>query len=111
MSIRYTVVWTHTARQDLLQIISYLKNQSASAAVSMFALIKEKAFELDGFAERGRIVPELQDQGVFHYRELIVSNWRLIYRIVGNKVSVVAVLDARRNLEDILLQRLLGLVT
>jgi toxin ParE1/3/4 len=56
---------------------------------------------------RGRIIPELQAQGVLQYRELIVSPWRIIYRIAGQKVFVLSVLDARQNIEDILLKRLL----
>lgn len=104
------VKWTKTARDDLLQVVHHLKQQSPQAAASVYDHIKEKALELDQFTERGRIVPELQSQGVFHYRELIVANhWRVIYKIVGCTVFVLAVLDARRNLEDILLQRLLGL--
>lgn len=109
MNQPYGVSWTKTARSDLLQIVSYLKCHSPQAASAVYVSIKEKALELDRFAERGRIVPELQSQGVFHYRELIVANWRLIFKIVGKTVFVVAVLDSRRNLEDILLQRLLGL--
>ncbi len=105
----YAVGWAKTARNDLLQIVKYLEAQSPSGAVSVFKAIKEKAVELDKFAERGRIVPELQNQGVFQYRELVVLHWRLIYKIVGQAVLVVAVLDSRRNLEDILLQRFLGL--
>lgn len=109
MTTGYAVVWTKTARQDLLQIIAYLKGHSPSAAASVFASIKEKALELDRLAERGRVVPELQRQGVFCYRELIIANWRLVYKVVGSMVTVVAVFDARRNLEDVLLLRLLGL--
>lgn len=105
----YAVGWAKTAHNDLLQIVKYLEAQSPGAAVSVFKAIKEKAVELDKFAELGRIVPELQNQGVFQYRELVVLHWRLIYKIVGKSVLVVAVLDSRRNLEDILLQRLLGL--
>lgn len=40
------------------------------------------------------------------YRELIVSRWRLFYRIAGESVYVLARIDSRRNVEDILLERL-----
>jgi hypothetical protein len=33
-----------------------------------------------GFPERGRIVPELQAQGISQYGELIIPPWRLVYR-------------------------------
>jgi hypothetical protein len=40
------------------------------------------------------------------YRELIERPWRVVYRFERNHVYVVAVLDARRNLASLLLERL-----
>ena len=53
------------------------------------------------------IVPELQAQAVLFYRELLHKSWRIIYRIETNTVYVLALLDARRNVEDLLLNRLI----
>ena len=41
------------------------------------------------------------------YRELIVRPWRIIYRVSTKRVLVLAVLDGRRDLEGLLLSRLL----
>jgi toxin ParE1/3/4 len=38
--------------------------------------------------------------------QLILSLWRIIYRIDESMVYVTAVFDSRRNLEDLLLERL-----
>lgn len=100
--------WTKTARNDLRQVVIYLKSRRPTSAASLLAEIKSKVFRLDRLAERGRMVPELQAQGVFHYRELLVSHWRIIYKINRNGLRVLAVLDAHRNLEDLLLERMLG---
>jgi len=40
------------------------------------------------------------------YREIVTAPWRIIYRISDKNVYVLSVLDARRNVEDILLKRL-----
>ncbi len=56
--------------------------------------------------ERCRIVPELKEQGILQYRELIVKPWRIIFRIAEKKVYALSVLDSRRNIEEILLERL-----
>ena len=56
--------------------------------------------------ERGRVVPELAAVGIRTYRELVVEPWRLVYRITEKTVYVLAVLDGRRNIEDVLLDRL-----
>ncbi|MDD4169451.1 MAG: type II toxin-antitoxin system RelE/ParE family toxin [Desulfotomaculaceae bacterium] len=42
---------------------------------------------------------------MLNYRELIAPPWRIIYKIEGNKVLVLAVINARRNVEDVLLDR------
>ena len=102
------VKWAKTARNDLQQKILYFKSRSPVAAAALLGEVKVKASELDRLAERGRIVPELQAQGVFQFRELLVSHWRIIYKIIGHTVYVLATLDARRNLEDLLLGRMLG---
>jgi len=41
------------------------------------------------------------------WRELVVKPYRLVYRIEGDTVTVLAVFDGRRDLEDLLLERLL----
>jgi plasmid stabilization system protein ParE len=77
-------------------------------AQNVFKIIKKKASSLYLFPDRGRIVPELKDQGITQYRKLIVPPWRIIYIISENKVYVFSVLDSRQNIEDILLKRLTG---
>ena len=61
---------------------------------------------LERLPERGRVVPELKTIDVYMYRELIERPWRVVYRFERNHVYVVAVLDARRNLASLLLERL-----
>ncbi|MFZ5572825.1 MAG: type II toxin-antitoxin system RelE/ParE family toxin [Thermodesulfobacteriota bacterium] len=67
--------------------------------------IKQKVSGLHTVPHRGRIVPELKAQGIHTYREFIVAPWRVIYRITDTTVFVVSVIDSRRNVEDLLLDR------
>src|SRR3990170_429741 len=103
------VRWSETSENDLKGIVDYIAGDSPSRAYDVFRDIKAKASTLHSFPDRGRIVPELQDQGITQYRELIVAPWRIIYRISGEAVYVLSVLDSRQNVEDILLKRLLSL--
>mgnify|MGYP001192839210 CR=1 FL=1 len=104
----YEVIWSETSEKDLVSIIEYIAQDSPSIEYDNFKDIKEKSSCLYSFPERGRIVPELQEQGITQYRELIVSPWRIIYRISKKSVYVISVLDSRQNIEDILLKRLIG---
>jgi toxin ParE1/3/4 len=104
-----TVRWSETAERDLKGIIEYIAKDSPADAYQVLSNIKEKASNLHSFPDRGRIVPELQDQGITQYRELIVAPWRIIFRNSEEAVYVLSVLDSRQNVEDILLKRLIGL--
>ncbi len=106
MNKKYDVIWSSVAENDLKKIFEYVAGDSPSVALKILKNIKQKASNLYKFPERGRIVPELRDQGIMQYREVIISPWRILYRISENDVYVLSVLDSRRNIEDILLERL-----
>lgn len=101
------VFWTNTALNDLKTIIKYIGLDSITRAASVLELIQSKANILKEMPLQGRIVPELQFYKLEIYRELIENPWRIIYKFEDNKVFVLAVLDGRRNVEDILIDRFL----
>ncbi len=107
MSAPYKVQWASVAEEDLKGVIEYIAEDSLANAIDVFKKIKERAVGLYQFPERGRIVPELKDHGIALYRELIVTPWRIIYRIADKTIYVLSVLDSRQNVEDILLKRFL----
>jgi toxin ParE1/3/4 len=51
-------------------------------------------------------VLELAELQIRDWRELVVKPYRIVYRIRQGEVLVAAVLDARRDLQDLLLERL-----
>jgi len=104
---RYAVEWARPARKDLENIIDYISQNNVDAAIAVFEKIKEKCESLNQFPDKGRIVPELKAYGILSYRELIISPWRVIYRTSDQKVYVLAVIDSRRSMEDILIERFL----
>ena len=107
MNKKYKVDWATVAESDLKQIIDYMADESPGNALHLFKKIRQKASSLYAFPERGRIVPELQGQGIRIYRELIIAPWRIVYRISDGTVFVLSVIDSRQNIEDILLNRLI----
>jgi toxin ParE1/3/4 len=103
--MQYRVEWSITARDDLEAIAMYIAEDSVVNALKMVERIEAKAETLLTLPRRGRVVPELRWYGVMAFQELIERPWRLIYRIDGQRIVVVSVLDGRRNLEDLLLDR------
>lgn len=104
-SSSFQVRWTETAEEDLTAIVEYIAAENPDAALAIFDRISRHAAELHEFPERGRVVPELHRFGIANYRELLPSPWRVIYRIEQKTVFVTALLDGRRDLEDLLLER------
>lgn len=105
----YKIIWARIAENDLKEIIDYIAIDSPVNALTIFKRIKNKTSDLYSMPEKYRIVPELKDQGIMQYRELIISPWRIMFRITEMKVYVLSVLDARRNIEDILLKRIVNM--
>jgi len=68
--------------------------------------LESKAALLFALPNRGRIVPELLHTGISQYRELISAPWRIVYRVESQRVLIMAVLDSRRDLQTVLLNRL-----
>ena len=109
MTQNYDIVWVRVAENDLKAIIDYIAIDSPANALKIFKKIKNKASSLYIMPERCRIVPELKDQGIMQYRELIIPPWRIMFRITEMKVYILSVLDSRRNIEDILLERFVNM--
>jgi toxin ParE1/3/4 len=72
------VAWTETAWRDLERIGDYIAEDSPGYAAAFLRRVRDRARSLDELAERGRVVPELDEPEV---RELFVGSYRLIYEI------------------------------
>jgi plasmid stabilization system protein ParE len=107
MKKKYEVLWSNVAEKDLIGIIEYITVDNPANGLKVFRKIKQKASNLYSFPERGRLIPELRDQGISQYRELVIPPWRMIYRIAEKAVYMLSVFDSRQNIEDILLKRLI----
>lgn len=104
----YAVEFAAVAQRDLQGIIEFIAADGPIIAGQVLERIESRCAALKQMPERGRIVPELAAFGIHTYRELVVAPWRVVYRISGTSVYVLAILDGRRNVEDVLLDRLVG---
>ena len=107
MDKKYYVKWTAPAREDVNEIIDYISKTNINYAVKVLDNIEENVKKLDMFPNRYRIVPELAKYGYFLYRGITVEYWKIIYKIEVNFVYIMLVIDGRRNLEDLLLKKMI----
>jgi plasmid stabilization system protein ParE len=92
------VEWSPEAGEDLEQTADYIGRDSLVYAKAVVAKAVDMAESLSRFPQRGRIVPELNDE---HFRERFFYSYRLIYRIDEDKVLIVALVHGKRLLENI----------
>lgn len=104
----FEVVWSPSAIRDLDDILDYVANsRGADAATQFYSSIVSRVSALSQFPKRARVVPELKEVGIREYRELILSPYRIPFRISARVVVVLGVVDGRRELSELLLKRAL----
>jgi len=104
---RYSVAWTETAVRDLERLAVYLWKETPLRSGQIIDRIVARADSLESSPLRGRIPPELETIGDRTWREAVETPWRILYKVSMERVEIHGVLDGRRNLQDILMERLL----
>lgn len=92
---RWQVLWTEPARNDLREIFYFIRPDNPTAARSLVRDIQDKVGRLARFPLSGREVPELRETD---FREVIIGNYRAIYRVVGSTVEILTVAHGRRKI-------------
>ena len=96
------------AENDLVDIYNYISiHDSSFKAEKIIKRIEDECLKLEILPERGRIVPELKKIEIVTYLELIFKPFRIIYQTINNAVYIHAILDSRRDLEELLYNRLI----
>lgn len=90
------VKWTLQASQDLELIANFIAKDSSQYASLFVVDIFHATDRLAQFPESGRIVPELNDPNV---RELLLGNYRLVYRLKAKCVELLTLYHAARLLD------------
>ena len=106
--MKHAVYLTPEASDDLIDVYRYVATRdSVERADQLLDKLEDACRALSDFPSRGHVSPELERVGVFDFREIHVKPYRIIYEIVARKVYVHAVVDGRRDLQDLLQRRLL----
>ena len=104
----YKVYLTQDAYDDLNDIYQYIRATDSNAnADYVLDKIETTFVKLSQFPERGHYPHELKELGIKEYREVLFKPYRIIYRIISKKVYIYCIVDARRDLNDLLSARLL----
>ena len=104
------IEWTPDGIDSLNEILEYYRDKAGDNISNTIYDKIMKEIELLKLEEiKTKQTQELKDIGIFDVYELTVKPWKVYYKISKNnkKVYVLFVLDGRRNLEEILMAKVI----
>lgn len=94
----HEIEWSEEATADLDEIARYIAQTSPRNASDVVAAILAAARCLPILPYAHRMVPEWQDTD---RRETFVHRWRLMYRIMPDRIRIVGVIHGARLLDNL----------
>ena len=82
------IVWSPLAVDRASEIAGYIAQDKPSAAERWIKTVFSKVEQLKSSPEIGRIVPEIRNN---QFREIIYGNYRIIYRIESEQISILTI--------------------
>jgi len=89
------VVWSHRAREDLLDIFRFIARDDQVAAGQWVARLVTRAEAVATLPLGGRVVPEF---GRADLRETFERSYRIVYLVEGTDVRVLTLFEGHRRL-------------
>ncbi|KMY65613.1 plasmid stabilization protein [Desulfocarbo indianensis] len=104
----YEVLLTDDAARDLEQLYDYIaENDVPDKAEYVLGKIEKAFSSLSTSPNRGAYPDELLALGIKEYREIFFKPYRIIYRVIDDKVFIMLISDGRRDMQTLLERRLL----
>jgi toxin ParE1/3/4 len=104
----YEVVLTDDAATDLQEIHDYIAQfDSIQNADHVLDRLLQLADTLVADPQRGSIPKELRGLGIDEHRQVLFKPYRLVYRVLDERVIIFLIADGRRNMQSLLARRLL----
>jgi len=89
------LIWTDPSIEDLRAVRDYIGRDSDYYAADLVEQVVLSVERLLRFPKLGRVVPEAQDENI---RELVQQSYRIIYRILGERIEILTIVHGSRDL-------------
>ncbi|AZC28399.1 type II toxin-antitoxin system RelE/ParE family toxin [Pseudomonas chlororaphis] len=104
----FKVVLLHSAETDLIELRTYLTQRFSTATwQSSYSSLKQAIRQLATLPYAGVIPEELEQLHIGHYRQILSGMNRIIYEVRDATVYIHVIADTRRDLQSLLMKRLL----
>ena len=87
------VIWTDESLEKLSEIEEFIARDSPQRAKNFIDFLIERGESIAQNPSIGRVVPEISDPLM---REIIVKNYRIVYKIKQNKIEILTVFEGHR---------------
>jgi toxin ParE1/3/4 len=106
--MHFSIKFFPEAVQDLIEIFTFVAlNDSIAKAERLVNSLESVCQKLEIFPERGHVPQEFLSLGIDKYLEIHFKPYRIFYEIDNNSVYILTILDGRRNIQEILISRLI----
>src|SRR5215207_4911593 len=97
----YQIKLSRSARLDIQDIVRYISIDDPDHGLRFGKFLIQHTKNLDHFPERGRVVPEFDDESI---REIIVRAYRIVYRLdhYQRSIEIIRFWHAGRGSPEIL---------
>ena len=101
------ILWSKDAGDELIEIISYIKNNTGQiTAEKVYKKIIDEVKKISINAAGRRISPLLKEFGINDIHQLNIHPWIIFYRADKKEMKIISIIDSRRNLEEILYNKI-----
>ena len=104
------IEWTADGVDSLNEILEfYIDNAGEKRASNIYEKIIKEIELLENEEIKTRQTQELKDIGIYDVYELSIVPWKVYYKIKNDnkKIYILFVLDTRRNIEEILISKVI----
>lgn len=102
------IFWTKDAEEFFNEILEYLMEKSGESITrKIYDRLISKIDLLSSVSFKSKVSQDLKDIGINDVYELIESPWRIFYKLRNNEVAVLLIIDGRRNVEEILISKVI----
>ena len=104
------IVWTDSAKDDLINIRHYLKQSvSLQYAMKVTQEVRDEVTSLIQWSSKGTYVNELEELNLTQYRQLLAGQYRIVFERVDSSIFYIhMVCHTSRDLEALLRRRILS---
>jgi len=105
----HKVILAEYTNNDLLDIYCYIAlEDSFESADKLIQQLKDACYSLSKLPNRGHVPHEFAQLAVSNYLEIHCNKYRIIYETVGKMVYVYCIIHMKRDVHDLLTERLLS---